>query len=128
MTTDSSQPKTRRIGPYSRAFRNALGDQFDGRSKEGRYIRKVEVEILALLGGTASFIKMSMIRRAAKTMLQLELLDRKFSSGTWTQMDGHVQGGLANNLTRLFRELGVKALPAKKIDLATYLAGKAASK
>ena len=79
---------------------------------------------MAQLGGTASFIQMSMIRRAARTMLQLELLDRKFSSGTWTQLDGHVQGGLANNLRLIFRELGVKALPAKKVDLATYLAGK----
>jgi hypothetical protein len=80
---------------------------------------------VAQLGGTASFIQMSLIRRAARTMLQLELLDKKFSSGTWTQLDGHVQGGLANNLRLVFRELGVKALPAKKIDLATYLATKA---
>jgi hypothetical protein len=125
MTTPTLPAKTRRIGPYSRAFRNALGDQFDGRSREGRFLRKVEAEIVAQLGGTASFIQMSLIRRAARTMLQLELLDKKFSSGTWTQLDGHVQGGLANNLRLVFRELGVKALPAKKIDLATYLATKA---
>jgi hypothetical protein len=46
--------KTRRVGPYSRAFRNALGDQFDDRSREGRFIRKVEAEIVAQLGGMAS--------------------------------------------------------------------------
>jgi hypothetical protein len=47
--------KTRRIGPYSRAFRNALGDQFDGRSREGRFLRKVEAEIVAQLGREPSF-------------------------------------------------------------------------
>jgi hypothetical protein len=124
LSTKVGRLETRRIGPYSRAFRNVLGDQFDGRSKEGRYIRKVEAEIVAQLGGTASFIQMSLIRRAARTMLQLELLDRKFSSGTWTQLDGHVQGGLANNLRLVFRELGVKALPAKKVGLAEYLSSK----
>jgi hypothetical protein len=128
MTTPSSPAKTRRVGPYSRAFRNALGDQFDGRSREGRFVRKVEAEIAAQLGGTASFIQMSLIRRAARTMLQLELLDKKFSSGTWTQLDGHVQGGLANNLRLVFRELGVKALPPKKIGLAEYLADKKGGK
>jgi hypothetical protein len=124
MTTDALPAKTRRIGPYSRAFRSALGTQFDGRSREGRFIRKVEAEIVAQLGGTASFIQMSLIRRAARTMLQLELLDKKFSSGNWTQPDGHVQGGLANNLRLTLVSLGVKAEPPKKVDLQTYLASK----
>jgi hypothetical protein len=124
MTTNTLPNKTKRIGPYSRAFRNALGDQFDGRSREGRFIRKVEAEIVAQLGGTASFIQMSLIRRAARTMLQLELLDKKFSSGNWTQLDGHVQGGLANNLRLTMVALGVKAAPPKKVDLAEYLAAK----
>jgi hypothetical protein len=114
MTTPSLPAKTRRVGPYFRASRNALDDQFDGRSREGRFVRKVEAEIVAQLGGTASFIQMSLIRRAARTMLQLELLDKKFSSGTWTQLDGHVQGGLANNLRLVFRELGVKAPQPRK--------------
>jgi hypothetical protein len=124
MIRDTLPAKTRRIGPYSRAFRSALGDQFDGRSREGRFIRKVEAEIVAQLGGTASFVQLSLIRRVARTMLQLELLDKKFSSGNWTQLDGHVQGGLANNLRLTMVALGVKAAPPAKIGLAEYLAGK----
>ena len=55
MTTDVLPAKARRIGPYSRAFRNALGDQFDGRSREGRFLRKVQLGLLAQLGREPPF-------------------------------------------------------------------------
>jgi hypothetical protein len=118
----------KRVGPHSRAFRNgAIGDQFDGRSREGKFLRKFEAEMVEQLGGSPSFAQMSLIRRGARTLLQLELLDKKFSSGNWTVLDGNVQGGLANNFRLTMRELGIKVAPAsKKQTLSSYLAQKAA--
>ena len=54
MTTLSSRAKARRIGPYSRALRNALGDHY-GRSREGHFLRKVQLRLLAQLGREPSF-------------------------------------------------------------------------
>ena len=54
MTTPTLPAKTGRIGPYNRA-RNALGDQFDGRSREGRFLRKIQLGLLAQLGREPSF-------------------------------------------------------------------------
>jgi hypothetical protein len=126
MTTDALPSKTKRIGPYSRAFRNALGDRFDGRSREGRFLRKVQLGLLAQLGREPSFAEELLIRRVTRSMLQLELLDEKFSSGTWSDCDSRVQGGLSNGLRLALKELGLKPPAAKKPDLATYLAEKAA--
>jgi hypothetical protein len=50
----SPPAKTGRFGPYSRAFRNALGDQFNGRSREGGFLRKVQLGLLAQLGSRPS--------------------------------------------------------------------------
>jgi len=56
MTTPTLPAKTRRFGPYSRA-RNALGDQFDGRSREGRFLRKIQLGLMAQLGREPSFVE-----------------------------------------------------------------------
>ena len=62
----------KRIGPYSKAFRNgSLGDDFDGRSREGKFLRKFEAEMVAQLGGSPTFAQLALLRRASRTLLQL---------------------------------------------------------
>jgi hypothetical protein len=122
----SNEPSKSRVGPYSDFFRRgALGKQFDGRSAHGRFLKKVELSLLDQLGREPTFAETLLIRRAARSTLQLELLDEKFSSGTWTDCDSRVQGALSNGLRLSLSALGLKPQPPKKIGLDEYLASKA---
>lgn len=102
-----------------------MGDEVDGRSREGRFLKKVEVELSAHVGGSPNFAQKTLIRRAARAMLRLELLDEKMTTGNWTDHDGRVFGGLNNALRMCLRELGIKAAPPKTPTLQDYLAATA---
>jgi hypothetical protein len=107
----SSQP----LGPHCRALRRGvIGDGIDGRSREGKFLRKCEAELIAHCGGSPSFTQRLMIRRCARAMLRLELLDGKMEDGSWTDHDARTFGGLSNNLRLCLRELGLKAAPKDK--------------
>jgi hypothetical protein len=124
----SSSAKKQRIGPHSRAFKDgSLGLSVDGRSSEGRYIRRVIAELTAQLGRDPTFAEGLLIRRAARASLILDLFDSKImAGGAWTQVDANTMSGVAGSLRLILRELGLKPVaPAKKKDLATYLAEKA---
>jgi hypothetical protein len=112
------------LPPHSRAFRRgALGDAVDGRSSEGKFLRKIEAELIAQIGGEPSFAQSLLIRRAARSMLQLELLDEKMASGNWTSFDARTQGGLNNTVRLSLQALGVKSAPvAKSSPLAAHFA------
>jgi hypothetical protein len=52
--------KMPRMGPESRLVRRgSLGDTFDARSREGKFLVRVEAELLAPLGPTPSMEKRS---------------------------------------------------------------------
>ena len=124
MKPTASTPNTVRVGPHSRALRRGVvGDQIDGRSREGRFLRAAEAELIAHVGGEPSFTQRLLIRRAARAMLRLELFDEKLASGNWSDHDGRTYGGLQNAVRLMLRELGLKA-PAK--DRAPSLADIAA--
>ena len=77
----SSDPRGR-VGPYCLAFsRGSVDDTIDGRSREGKFLRRVEAELVDQVGGEPSFAQSLLIRCAARSMLQLELLDAKMASG-----------------------------------------------
>jgi hypothetical protein len=94
--------------------RGVLGDKLDGRSREGRFLLKVERELIAHCGGKPSFAQRLLIRRACRAMLRLELLDEKLTGGKWSDHDAREFGGLSNSLRLTLRELGLKAQPADK--------------
>jgi hypothetical protein len=115
----------KKVGPYCLAFsRGSVGDTLDGRSREGKFLRRVEAELVAQVGGSPSFAQSLLIRRAARSMLQLELLDAKMASGSWTPHDARTQGGLNNAVRLALKELGLKAIAAKTPSLQEYLTGK----
>jgi hypothetical protein len=71
-----------RLKPDSRALgRGALGDAIDGRSREGKFIRRIEGELLEALGDNPSFAQVLLVRRAARAALKLEWYDRKLAEG-----------------------------------------------
>lgn len=78
--------------------------------------------MVAQVGGSPSFAQS--IRRAARSMLQLELLDAKMSSGDWSAHDARTQGGLNNAVRLVLRELGLKAVAKKPPTIAEYLAAR----
>jgi hypothetical protein len=80
----------------------------DGRSREGRFVGRIEAELIEQLGGLPSFGQRLLVRRAARAALKLELYDQKLTSGDLTDHDSRMYGGLSNNLRLLLRELGVK--------------------
>jgi hypothetical protein len=121
--------KAPRIGPWCRGItRGSLGASIDGRSTSGRYLRKIEAELLAQILGEPTFAQKLLVRRIARGMLSLEEFDHKLSAGnSWTAVDAATMGGIQNSVRLNLRELGIRAAPAKaKPTLTEYLAEKAA--
>jgi hypothetical protein len=111
-------------GAYSRPLRRgALGD-IDGRSKEGRYLRTVEQDLLGQLGPAPSVSQQLLVRRIARALLMLEILDVKLTSGDWNDCDARTQGGLNNSVRLGLVSLGLKPAVAAKPSLTEYLASK----
>jgi hypothetical protein len=112
--------------PNSRVFnRGVLGDSVDARSREGRFLRKCEAELLAQIGGYPTFAQKMLIRRAARAMLRLELLDEKAARGHWTDHDARTFGGLNNAVRLLMREMAAQTPKAEKdkaLDLGDIVA------
>jgi hypothetical protein len=95
--------------PSSRVVnRGVLGDQIDARSREGRFLRVCEVQLIAQIGGEPTFAQQMLIRRAARAVLRLELLDEKAAKGNWTDHDARTFGGLNNAVRLLMREIAMQ--------------------
>jgi hypothetical protein len=121
-TRDLNGTVVESLGPTSKAFRNgALGDRVDGRSREGKFLRRVEAELVAQIGGEPSFAQELLIRRVARSSLQLELLDEKMMRGEFRESDGRIQGGLQNAVRLCLRELGTQLCREAAIVQALYL-------
>jgi hypothetical protein len=113
MVTAASSATRRAVRPYCRALARGV-IAIDGRSKEGKFLRRCEAELTAHVGGSPSFAQKLLIRRAARAMLRLELLDAKMASGNWTDHDARTFGGLNNAIRLALRELGVRETKPKK--------------
>jgi hypothetical protein len=110
---------------YSRPLRRgALGD-IDARTKEGRFLSQIQADLGAQLGGSPSLAQQLLIRRIARSMLMLEVLDLRLASGEWNECSARTQGGLQNSVRLNLRELGIRAAHAPKKTLAADLAAKA---
>ncbi len=111
-----SSTKALRLGPYSRTIaRGALGDSIDGRSREGKILRRTEQELLGQLGRESSFGERLLIRRVARATLQLELFDQKLAAGKeFTAHDARAFSALSNQIRLGLRDLGLKAAPKDK--------------
>jgi hypothetical protein len=106
---NKSAPVRRQIGPYSRELRRgAIGASLDGRSTDGRFIRDLEAQLTAHVGGSPNIAQRLLIERIVRTAVQLRLLDGKLEAGTWTDLDCRTHGGLVNRQRLLLREIGLE--------------------
>jgi hypothetical protein len=115
-----------RFGPYSRALqRGTVGDGIDGRSREGRFLRRIEGELTAQLGDKPSFAHKLLVRRVSRMMLRLELFEQRLDAGELTEFDQKIYGALSNHVRLGLRELGLKSRGEKApITLADKMAAK----
>jgi hypothetical protein len=123
MITNRSAPSFAPVPPYSRMFRRgSLGSDLDGRSAEAKFIRAVEAELVAHIGGMPNIAQKLLIRRVSRALLRLETLDTKMSTGNWTEHDARLHGGLNSTVRLGLRELGIKPTVADKTpSLGAYL-------
>lgn len=112
-----------RLGPYSRRLqRGAIGELFDGRSAEGRFVRHLEAELVRHCGGAPSITQKLIIERIIRLRLQLDALDKKLAAGDWTPHDSRTYGGILNAYRLLARELGLKAAAEREPSVDELLA------
>jgi len=100
----------KRVGPHSRTFdRGAIGSLFDGRSREGRFLRAFERQMIEHVGGTPTVAQRVLVGRLARVALRLELFYEKIAAGDpLTDHDGRVYNALHNSLRLMLRELETK--------------------
>jgi hypothetical protein len=114
MNAHQAPLKPRRLTSESTVFRRGpIGDRVNGNTAEGRFLAKVERELIAEIGGNPTFSQMLLIKRCSMAMLRLHLLDEKMASGSWTDHDGRVFGGLNNSVRLLLREINALAVKGK---------------
>lgn len=130
MKAANSRNPTPRVGPYSRILQNGAGEGIDGRTRDGKFIRRCEAELLAQIEGDPSFTQRLLVRRVAKMMFVAERLDEKLTGAdNWTPHDCRTFGALNTAIARALRDLGLKNQPkAKAPTLADYAAQKVAQR
>jgi hypothetical protein len=118
-TGPSEHRKRVQFGPYSRKLRRgSIRDSIDGRSNVGRFIRDLESQLVAHVGGHPTITQHLMIDRLIRCTLQLDQLDDKLLGKNWTDLDVRTYGGLINRQRLLARELGLQPHQAPPPTLA----------
>ena len=119
MDTAASPSPARRIKPYCKALtRGSLGADIDGRSVEGKFLRRIEAELVEQLGGSPTFSQTLSIRRIARLSLQCEAFDTKLATG-WTPHDARTAAGINNAILRALKDLGLKAKAVRADPVAS---------
>ena len=114
-----------RIGPYSSPSSMA---KIDGRSPEGRFLRRVRLELAGYVGGKPSATQHALIDRIAWLRLRIAAMDaRTASTKQMTELDSRTYLAWVGSLSRLMRELGpeVQSADAKPPTLRDHLARQA---
>lgn len=113
------------IGPYSRVIdRGAVGRLIDGRSREGRFLRAYERQLIQHVGGSPSIVQRALISRAARLALHLELIDERSLAGNhqFTTHDHLDYVSWSNALARLLARLGLQPAASPSPTLNDVLA------
>ena len=93
------------VRTYSRIFRRGNLAQLDGRSVEGRLVRRLEAELVAHIGGNPTIAQRLLIQRICTMRLQLDAFGEKLETEEWTAHDTRTYSGLSNAYNRALREL-----------------------
>lgn len=114
------------VRPNSRILRRgAIGSlgKLDGRSAQGRLVRRLEGELLAHLGHEPSIAERLLIDQIVKLRLLLDALGEKMMNGSFTDLDRRCFGAAHNAMRLALREIGLKPASSRNqpLDLSTYL-------
>jgi hypothetical protein len=106
----------RTIGPYSRRLQRGPISGIDGRSAEGRYIRALQAELLAVVPGTPTVHERILVDRCIRLRLQLDAFEDKMSAslaghGHWTEGDMRAYSAIGNQFRLTIRELRARPVP-----------------
>jgi hypothetical protein len=99
------------FGPGSRRLpRDAIGDNFDARSREGRFLRRAESDLCAQLNREPTLAELVLIRRAARLMLAVEQLDtRHVGADIALPSNLAAVGNVSDALLAVLGHLGLRA-------------------
>ena len=117
---------TSNVSPYTSPATLA---RLDGRTREGRLMRRVRSDLIAHVGGKPSATQRMLVERAVTLSLYVSKLDAKLlKNGSMTEHDSRTYLAWSNSLTRTLRELGlqVPSLADPVNRLQQHLASKAA--
>jgi len=104
--------------------------KIDGRSADGRFLRRVRADLALHCGGKPSATQHALIDRIAWLRLRIAAMDsRTASAKQMTECDSRTYLAWVGTLSRLMRELGpaVPLLDDKPRDLKAYLAHRQAA-
>jgi hypothetical protein len=109
--TTKSPSGHRSIKPYSRLFSKSvsLELQLDGRSREGKFARRLELELREHVGPQPTVVQILAIKQAVRLSLQINTLNAKLMAGSFTDHDRRAYAAFTNGYRLLLRELGVGA-------------------
>lgn len=108
-------PSRRPNRAYSRILSSGAGGTLNGNTREGRFVRGIERDLLFQLDGEPSTAQKLLVRRVSKMMLLAERLDDKLTNGeTWTPHDARTFGAMNNAIRLALRELGIRPRPQAK--------------
>jgi hypothetical protein len=115
------------VRPNSKILRRgAIGSlrQLDGRSAQGRLVRRLEGELLAHIGHEPSIVERLLVDQIVKLRLLLDALGEKMMNGSFSDLDRRCFGAAHNAIRLALREIGLKptAQANQPLDLSTYLA------
>lgn len=90
--------------------------KIDGRSADGRFLRRIRLELAQYVGGKPSATQHALIDRIAWLRLRIAAMDaRTASAKQMTEMDSRTYLAWVGSLSRLMRELGPEVpLPSAK--------------
>ena len=90
--------------------RGAIGSlkKLDGRSAEGKLVRRLECELLAHIGHEPSVAERLLIDQIIKLRLLLDVLGGKIMDGTFTDLDRRCFGAAHNAIRLALKEIGLK--------------------
>jgi hypothetical protein len=105
---------TRRAGPYSRLDLPT----FNGRTREGAFLRGVRAELVKHVGGKPSATQTALIEAAAQLRLRISLMDRRFGeTRIQSEHDSRTYLAWVGALGRLMQRLdGLQGTPTPKDD------------
>jgi hypothetical protein len=117
-----------RIRPYTKRLdRGAVGTLFDGRSEQGRFVRRLEAELVQHVGGQPTITQRLLIDRAIKIQLQLGAFDDKLTAffegkgdSIWTLHDHRTYAGLCSQFRLCLRDLGIRGANGNARSSATF--------